>query len=112
MGEMAAGVGFSGMMAPIPTPLEDQDRLDTRGFERLIEYLISGGVQGIFALGTTGEAPSLSYRLRLEVAQSCCRRARQRVPVFVGITDTAFVESVNAGRAAADAGAAAAVVAP
>jgi len=112
MSEPVSGAGFSGMVAPLPTPLEDQDRLDVAGLERLVEHVIGGGVQAIFVLGTTGEAPSLSYRLRREVLQSCCTTARRRVPVFVGITDTAFVESVNAGRAAADAGAAAVVVAP
>src|SRR6266550_2599529 len=99
MSELVSGVAFSGMVAPLPTPLEAQDRLDVDGLQRLIEHVIVGGVQGVFTLGTTGEAPSLSYRLRREVLQSTCKMVRGRVPVFVGITDTAFVESVNAGRA-------------
>ena len=47
----------------------------------------------MFILGTTGEGPSLSYRLRRELIERVCRQVKQRVPVLVGITDTAFVES-------------------
>jgi hypothetical protein len=51
------------------TPLTDRDTLDVAGLERLVERLVSGGVAGIFALGTTGEAPSLGYRLRRELIE-------------------------------------------
>ncbi len=61
-------------------------------------------------LGTTGEAPSLSYRLRREVITRVCGLVAQRVPVQVGITDTSFVESVALARHAAEAGAAAVVL--
>ncbi len=103
---------LTGIIPPLVTPLTDRDTLDTPGLERLIERLIAGGVGGLFILGTTGEGPSLSYRLRREVIDLTCRQARGRVPVLVGITDTAFVESVNIARHAADAGADAVVAAP
>ncbi len=51
---------FSGIIPPMVTPLIDDRTLDRPGLERLIEHLIEGGVQGIFDLVTTGEAPSLS----------------------------------------------------
>ena len=94
------------------TPLRDRDELDVPGLERLVEHIIGGGVSGLFILGTTGEGPSLSYRLRKELIERACRLVKGRVPVLVGITDTAFVESVNVARQAADAGATAVVLAP
>lgn len=94
------------------TPLHDRDSLDVAGLERLIEYILAGGVHGLFLLGTTGEAPSLSYRLRRELVDRTCRQVQGRVPVLVGITDTAFVESVQMAETAAKAGAGAVVVAP
>jgi 4-hydroxy-tetrahydrodipicolinate synthase len=94
------------------TPLRARDELDAAGLERLIEHILNGGVSGLFILGTTGEGPSLSYRLRRELITLACRQVRGRVPVLVGITDTAFVESVNLARHAADAGADALVLAP
>lgn len=94
------------------TPLRDRDTLDAAGLEHLIEHILAGGVSGLFILGTTGEGPSLSYQLRREVIQRTCRQVKGRVPVLVGITDTAFVESVNVAKAAADSGADAVVLAP
>lgn len=94
------------------TPLVGRDELDIAGLERLIEHILSGGVSGLFILGTTGEGPSLSYRLRREFVERVCRQVKRRVPVLVGVTDTAFVESINLGRHAADCGADAVVAAP
>lgn len=93
------------------TPLRDRDELDIAGLERLVEHILGGGVSGLFILGTTGEGPSLSYRLRRELIERVCRQVKGRVPVLVGITDTAFVESVNVARQSADAGATAVVLA-
>jgi dihydrodipicolinate synthase/N-acetylneuraminate lyase len=99
-----------GIIPPMVTPLVDRDTLDAAGTERLVEHILSGGVHGLFILGTTGEAPSLSYRLRQELITRVCRHVAGRVPVLVGITDTSFVESVNLARHAAGAGAQAVVL--
>jgi len=47
------------------TPLLGQDVLDVEGLERVVDHLLAGGVHGIFLLGTTGEGPSLSYKVRM-----------------------------------------------
>lgn len=101
-----------GIIPPMVTPLKSRDELDCGGLERLIEHILAGGVHGLFVLGTTGEAPSLSYRLRRELVERACRQVASRVPVLVGITDTAFIESANLTRFAADAGAQGVVLAP
>ena len=93
------------IIPPIITPLTARDTLDVAGLERLVERLIAGGVSGLFALGTTGEAPSLSYRLRREVVEQTCRLVRGRIPVLVGITDTSLVESARFAAHAAEHGA-------
>jgi len=103
---------LTGIVPPMVTPLRGRDELDAPGLERLIEHILAGGVSGLFILGTTGEGPSLSYRLRKEFIDRTCRQVKRRVPVLVGITDTAFVESVNVARWSADAGADAVVLAP
>jgi 4-hydroxy-tetrahydrodipicolinate synthase len=103
---------YHGIIPPMVTPLRDRDALDVAGLERLIEHILAGGVHGLFILGTTGEGPSLSYRLRKELIERTCRQVNRRAPVLVGITDTAFQESLNVARWSADAGADALVVAP
>ena len=101
-----------GIVPPMITPLRDRDTLDRDGLEKIVEHLLAGGVSGLFILGTTGEGPSLGYRLRRELIEHTCRQVKGRVPVLVGITDTAFVESVQVARCAAQAGADAVVLAP
>lgn len=55
---------YHGIIPPLVTPLLDNDTLDINGLEKLIEHVIAGGVHGLFILGTTGEAQSLSFDLR------------------------------------------------
>ena len=101
-----------GIIPPMITPLRDRDTLDSAGLEKVVEHILAGGVAGLFVLGTTGEGPSLGYRLRRELVERTCRIVNGRIPVLVGITDTAFVESIAVARAAAESGAAAVVLAP
>ncbi len=100
---------YRGIVPPMITPLTGRDSLDVEGLEQVIERMIEGGVAGIFALGSTGEAPSLSHRLRREVVEHTCRITRGRVPVLVGITDTSLVESAQLAQASAELGAEAVV---
>jgi 4-hydroxy-tetrahydrodipicolinate synthase len=101
---------LTGIVPPLVTPLLDYDTIDVTGTERLVEHVLKGGVNAVFVLGTTGEAPSLSYRLRREYTQLTCRLVHGRVPVLVGVTDTSFVESVDLARVAREAGASAVVL--
>lgn len=93
------------------TPLKRRDSLDYEGLERLVEHIVAGGVQGLFILGTSGEGPGLSYRLRRELIQHTCRQMRGRLPILVGITDSSFTEAVTMAQCAAEAGAQAVVTA-
>jgi dihydrodipicolinate synthase/N-acetylneuraminate lyase len=101
-----------GIISPLVTPLLGNDALDVEGLERLVEHNISGGVHGIFVLGTTGEFASLGYNLRREMIERVCTLVKERVPVLVGITDSAFIESLILAKTAAECGADAVVLAP
>lgn len=94
-----------GIIPPMVTPLLDPQTLDLAGLSRLIERMIEGGVHGLFVLGTTGEGPGLSYRLRRELIASTCQIVAGRVPVLVAITDTSVEESLALGDWAAGCGA-------
>ena len=100
-----------GVIPPMITPLREQDALDAEGLERLIEHILGGGVHGLFILGTTGEAQSLSYRLRRELIDRACAQVAGRAPVLVGITDASPVEAQRLADHAAAAGADALVLA-
>lgn len=101
-----------GVITAMVTPLDEQLGLDQKGLERLIEHLISGGVHGIFILGTTGEAPNLPYAVRSALIEEACKLAGSRVPVIVGITDTSFEDALRMAHKAYACGAVAVVAAP
>jgi dihydrodipicolinate synthase/N-acetylneuraminate lyase len=101
-----------GIIPPLVTPLLDNDTLDLKGLERLIEHTITGGVHGIFILGTTGEFASLSHKIRSELIERTCRIVNGRIPVLAGISDSAFSESLNLARVAGNSGADAVVLTP
>ena len=107
-------VGFplKGVIPPLVTPLAGRDEIDLPALGRIIEHVLDGGVHGLFLLGTTGEGPSLSHDAQRTLVAEATKLVRRRVPVLVGITDSAFSESVQLAQFAAEAGADAVVLAP
>ena len=112
MNEDRSGFSLRGIIPPLVTPLRKDGSLDDEGLEKMIEHCIGGGVHGLFVLGTTGEGPSLSYSMRRHVVRKTCDGVRGRIPVLVGITDSAFAQSVALEEDSRRAGASAVVVAP
>lgn len=110
MKEAALPAPLTGVIPPLVTPLADRDELDIAGLERLVEHTLAGGVHGLFVLGTTGEGPALSYLLRYELIERVCKQVAGRVPVLVGITDTAWMETVRLADHAGESGAQAVVL--
>lgn len=101
-----------GIVPPLVTPLLGGNQLDENGLEKLLEHVIKGGVQGLFILGTTGEISRLSDGVKEEMIRKTCRIVNHRVPVLVGITDTAISETMRLENIAYEAGADAVVLAP
>lgn len=101
-----------GIVPPVLTPLSDRDTLDVDAYSRLLEHQIAAGCSALFILGSTGESPSLSHRLRRELIDHAVAVVKDRVPLLVGISDTAFVETLSLAEYAARAGATALVLAP
>lgn len=85
---------LTGIVPPLITPLIDNETLDIEGLEKLIEHVLKGGVHGVFILGTTGEASSLSLELSIHMIRETSRILQGRVPLLVGISDTSIVDSI------------------
>lgn len=99
-----------GIIPPLVTPLLSNTELDETGLKNIIEHIIDGKVHGVFLLGTTGEAPDLSYKLRKKFIEKACSIINKRIPVYVGITDTSIIESLEIANTAKQAGADALVI--
>lgn len=103
---------LKGIIPPVVTPLLSNNKLDIEGLENLIEHLLTGGVHGLFMLGTTGEATSIGYELRKELLKRTGEFVNHRVPVVAGITDTSLSGSVEIAEYAANIGLDGVVIAP
>ncbi|MDP9342377.1 MAG: dihydrodipicolinate synthase family protein [Actinomycetota bacterium] len=103
-----------GTIAAAVTPLGDGGaRLDLDGFDRLVEFLVAGGVDGILALGTTGEGIMLSPDERRTAAERFLAESRGRLSVAVHCGAQTTAETVALAAHAAEHGAdAVAVIAP
>jgi 2-dehydro-3-deoxy-D-pentonate aldolase len=101
---------FHGIVLPLVTPLLDRDVLDRDGLQRLIDHVLTGGVHGLFLLGTTGEASALSSNLRRDFVKAAVQQVNRRVPILVGVSDTSIVESLRLAQDVAELGADAVVV--
>src|SRR5674476_960785 len=104
-----------GIVTPLATPLAQSKQaepvLDAQALDGLIDHVITGGVHGIFLLGTTGESSSLSREMRQEIVHRACAKVQVRVPVLVSISDNAISESLRMAETAVEAGADALVLA-
>ena len=103
---------LSGIIPPMVTPLDEKRQLDKDGVAKMVKHLVGGGVDGIFLLGTTGEGPHLPYALRRELVAETCRCVADRIPVFVGITETDMDDALAFARDCRGFGASYAVAAP
>ena len=101
-----------GIIPPVLTPLTRSEELDRPALRVICERMIAAGVHGLFVLGTTAEAPSLSRRIRQAIVKEVCETAAGRVPVLVGVTDTVLEEAIELAGYARQCGAAATVAAP
>lgn len=103
---------LEGIIVPLVTPLSADGRIDVEGLNNLIAHVIQGGVHGVFILGTTGEAQSLSMNQREELIKETSRILENRLPLLVGISDTSLNDSSMLAQKAYEAGAYAVVSTP
>ena len=95
-----------GALAAALTPLTDAgEALDEDGFAPYVDFLAAGGVDGLLALGTTGEGFLLPVEQRLRAAQLYVEAAKGRLLVAVHCGAQSTWDTVELAAHAADIGA-------
>lgn len=79
---------FQGLIPPLCTPLNDDGGVDTDSLARLLEHQLSAGVDGVFVLGSSGEAAYLDDVARLTVVTVARATVAGAVPLLVGALDS------------------------
>jgi 4-hydroxy-tetrahydrodipicolinate synthase len=103
---------LQGIWAPMPTPLSKDGSVDRVRTKALVDFLIEGGIDGLLALGTSGEFALLTREERRTVLDVVVDRANGRVPVYAGISDPSTENEVRLSAEARDAGADGAIATP
>jgi 4-hydroxy-tetrahydrodipicolinate synthase len=87
------------------TPLNHDERIDPASLRRLIDFLIDGGVHGIWVMGTTGEFPLLLETERARAVALTVEHVAGRVPVIANVGDNSTALALRHARHAVEAGA-------
>jgi 4-hydroxy-tetrahydrodipicolinate synthase len=103
---------FEGVYSVLPTPFDAQGELDEPSLRRVVDLFIDAGVDGLTALGVTGEVARLEDRERVRVLEVVLDAACGRVPVVAGTTADGTRTCIAYSRAARRAGASAVMVSP
>ncbi len=97
---------FKGTATALITPFTE-DGIDFAGFEKLIEYQISNGIDALLFLGTTGEPPTMTSEEKEAIMKFAIKTVNHRVPVIFGTgsncTKTAIENTIHAAELGADA---------
>jgi 4-hydroxy-tetrahydrodipicolinate synthase len=97
---------LSGTFTALITPFSpDGETVDRSALEALVEAQIAGGVSGLVACGSTGEAATLTDEEQIAIIRCVVAAAARRVPVLAGTGSFSTKKSIGASKAAMAAGA-------
>lgn len=100
---------FAGLIPPVVTPLTPELEVDTASLERVVARMLEAGVDGLFALGSSGETVLLDDAQRDLALEVVVKTADGAVPVIAGAIEPATARVIERARSAQRLGAAAIV---
>ncbi len=95
---------FQGTYTALVTPFRD-DRVDDPALVRLVEEQIASGVDGVVAVGTTGESPTLTHEEHIRVIRRTVEIAAKRTTVIAGTGSNSTREAIHLSLSAEEVGA-------
>lgn len=95
---------FRGVFTALITPFTEYNTVDYASLEKIVNFQIESGIDGLVPCGTTGESPTLSHEEHDRVIAQTIRYASGRVPVIAGTGSNATSEAIRLSQHAEDAG--------
>jgi len=86
---------FNGSLVALITPFDENNRIDEEGINKLVEFHIKNGTDGIVPCGTTGESPTLSHEEHKRVIEITMKAVAGRVPVIAGTGSNSTEEAID-----------------
>lgn len=103
---------FAGVIPILATPFHDDESLDLQSWQRVLEFNLAIGVDGVTILGVLGESNRLSDEERHSLIETAVAVLRRRVPIIAGASASGTRTVQYLSRMAQDLGADAVMVAP
>jgi 4-hydroxy-tetrahydrodipicolinate synthase len=95
---------FSGSLVAIVTPMKN-GRVDFAAIERLVDWHVEQGTDGLVPVGTTGESPTVDVEEHEKIIETVVRRVAGRIPVIAGAGGNATAEAIELTKFSKDVGA-------
>jgi len=93
-----------GIIPAMVTPLDEHGKVNQTALRRLTNFLIDGGVHGLFPVGSTGEWYGLTLEQKKEVIETVIDETNGRIPVYAGTGAITTKDTIEITKMAADAG--------
>ena len=85
----------SGIVPAVVTPFKDDESIDYGAWQNIIEFLIAGGVHGLFVVGGQGEFFALNEEERTVAMRFCAQTVARRIPVYANVGAVTTRETVR-----------------
>jgi 4-hydroxy-tetrahydrodipicolinate synthase len=107
---LALTSSIRGVIPIAPTPFHPDGKVDDASIDRMTDFFVSAGSDGITILGQLGEAPKLDHQEGIAIANRVIRRCR--IPIIVGVSAPGFAAMRSLAREVMELGAAGVMIAP
>lgn len=91
---------ITGSLVALATPMHPDGNIDWERLDRLVDFHIEKGTDGIVAVGTTGESSTLDPKEHLDVIRRVVQRVDGRISVLAGTGGNSTREAIELTREA------------
>jgi len=93
-----------GIIPAMVTPFDEQGKINEAALRKLIDYLIEGGVHGLFPVGSQGEFYALEKEEKKKIIEIVVDEANKKVPIYAGTGAITTKETIILTKMAEDIG--------
>lgn len=101
---------FAGIFPVMPTPLNDDESFDEKGFKAMLDFFVNKGFHGFTILGSNGEGPYFSAEEKAEIFDAAAQCLNGKAPWIAGTGGLTTAETLEVSRHAHKTGASACLV--
>jgi len=94
----------AGIITPMVTPMTADEKINETELRAQVNRLVSGGISGLFPLGTNGEVYALTTEEKIEILKIVVDENKGRLPVYAGTGCISTKETIEISIKARDLG--------